>query len=97
MEAGGLAPARARRLSPWHSRPPRAAQASVGSARSHALAAHPSSLILVMIGWGVPTGATRICQPVAEKPGKISATVGRPGNSARGSSDATAIALTEPD
>ena len=56
-----------------------------------------SSLILSIIRWGVPTGATRTCQPVAEKTRIVSAMVGRPRNSARRSSDATAMALTEPD
>src|SRR5262249_26457995 len=51
---------------------------------------------LIMLS-GVPIGATRTCQPVAEKSGIMSATVGTLGNSARGFSEATAMALTEPD
>jgi hypothetical protein len=35
-----------------------------------------------MIGAGVPSGATRTCQPVAENPGIVSATVGNIGFSA---------------
>src|SRR5579862_7136830 len=55
-----------------------------------------SALTLLMIGAGVPSGATITCQPVAEKPGIVSATVGRSGNSGRRSADATAITLTDP-
>ena len=49
-----------------------------------------------MIGAGVPTGAATMSQPAAEKPGMVSATVGRSGNSASRCGDATAISFTCP-
>jgi hypothetical protein len=55
-----------------------------------------SALTLRRIGSGVPFGATMTCQPVAAKPGIVSATVGRSGNSGRRLADATAINFASP-
>ena len=42
-------------------------------------------------------GATKTAQPVAWKPGMVSATVGTSGNSAKRLAEATAISLIKPD
>ena len=55
-----------------------------------------SALTLRMIASGVPSGATSTFQPPAKKPGSVSATVGRFGNSGSRLVVATAMPLVWP-